>query len=145
KNSTASSTVISSTSEIDLPLYFISRVTRLYRLPSHTSHFTYTFGRKFISILFRPAPSHASHLPPFTLMENLPILYHLIFDSGSAANRSLMWVNNPVYVAGLLRGVRPMGDWSISMTLSSILSVLLANFFENPSIDLYGSGFSGDL
>ena len=26
--------------------------------------------------------------------------------------------NTPVYVAGLLRGVRPMGDWSIWITLS---------------------------
>ena len=27
--------------------------------------------------------------------------------------------NTPVYVAGLERGVRPIGDWSMSMTLSS--------------------------
>ena len=30
-----------------------------------------------------------------------------------------MWSKTPVYVAGLERGVRPMGDWSMSMTLSS--------------------------
>ena len=29
-----------------------------------------------------------------------------------------MWSNSPVYVAGLERGVRPMGDWSMSITLS---------------------------
>jgi hypothetical protein len=29
-----------------------------------------------------------------------------------------MNVNSPVYVAGLDRGVRPIGDWSIWMTLS---------------------------
>ena len=33
-----------------------------------------------------------------------------------------MWSNTPVYVAGLLRGVRPMGDWSMSMTLSRCLA-----------------------
>ena len=32
-----------------------------------------------------------------------------------------MLSNTPVYVAGLERGVRPMGDWSMSMTLSSRL------------------------
>ena len=30
-----------------------------------------------------------------------------------------MWSNTPVYVAGFDRGVRPIGDWSMSMTLSS--------------------------
>ena len=29
-----------------------------------------------------------------------------------------MWSNTPVYVAGLDRGVRPIGDWSMSITLS---------------------------
>src|SRR5207302_777524 len=29
-----------------------------------------------------------------------------------------MCVNIPVYVAGLLRGVRPIGDWSMSIALS---------------------------
>ncbi len=30
-----------------------------------------------------------------------------------------MWSNTPVYVAGLDRGVRPIGDWSTPTTLSS--------------------------
>ena len=34
------------------------------------------------------------------------------------ANSSRMKVNSPVYVAGFDRGVRPIGDWSISITLS---------------------------
>ena len=29
-----------------------------------------------------------------------------------------MWSNTPVYVAGFDRGVRPIGDWSMSITLS---------------------------
>jgi len=29
-----------------------------------------------------------------------------------------MYVNMPVYVAGFERGVRPIGDWSMSMDLS---------------------------
>ena len=33
-----------------------------------------------------------------------------------------MGVNRPVYVAGLLRGVRPMGLWSTLMTLSNASS-----------------------
>lgn len=50
KKSTAILTVISNTSEIDLPLYLTSRVSRLYLLPLQVSHGTYTSGRKFISI-----------------------------------------------------------------------------------------------
>ena len=34
----------------------------------------------------------------------------LSFASGVAANKSRMALNTPVYVAGLLRGVRPIGD-----------------------------------
>jgi hypothetical protein len=29
-----------------------------------------------------------------------------------------MWSNSFVYVAGFERGVRPIGDWSMSITLS---------------------------
>ena len=39
--------------------------------------------------------------------------------SGTPAKSSRMGVNRPTYVAGLERGVRPMGDWSISITLST--------------------------
>jgi len=65
-----------------------------------------------------PSPLHASHLPPLTLKLNLPFSNPLILDSGRFAKRSRMCVNMPVYVAGLERGVRPIGDWSMSITLS---------------------------
>ncbi len=45
------------------PVVHLGDVSRLYRDPPHTSHFTYTSGRKCISI-FRPCPSHCSHRPP---------------------------------------------------------------------------------
>ena len=50
KNCNASSTVISNTSAIDLSLYFTSNVSLLYLFPLHTSHGTYTSGKKCISI-----------------------------------------------------------------------------------------------
>ena len=74
KNSHASSTVISRTSYMLLPLYFTSRVSLLYLLPLQTSQGTYTSARKCISILIIPSPLQASHLPPDTLKENLPLL-----------------------------------------------------------------------
>ena len=43
-----------------------------------------------------PSPSHASHLPPLTLNENLPGLYPLDFDSGNPVNQSLIGPNAPV-------------------------------------------------
>src|SRR5699024_7651055 len=72
KNSTPSSTVISSISDIFFPLYFTCKVSLLYLLPLHTSHGTYTSGKKCISTLTVPSPLQASHLPPFTLKLNLP-------------------------------------------------------------------------
>ena len=39
--------------------------------------------------------------------------------SGTCANSLRMWSNTPVYVAGFDRGVRPIGDWSMSITLST--------------------------
>ena len=65
-----------------------------------------------------PSPEQRSHLPPDTLKENLPALYPLSLASCVAANNSLIGVNAPVYVAGLLRGVLPIGLWSIAITLS---------------------------
>ena len=63
---------MSSTSAMFLPLYRTSRVSRLYRAPWHTSHGTYTSGRKFISIRIVPSPAQCSHRPPLTLNENRP-------------------------------------------------------------------------
>jgi len=57
-----------------------------------------------------PSPSHASHLPPLTLKENLPGLYPLVLDSGKLVNQSLIGPNAPVYVAGFDLGVLPIGD-----------------------------------
>src|SRR5918912_1514206 len=93
KNESASSTVISSTSEIVLPLYLIRSVSELYRRPLHSSHVTYTSGRNCISIFLTPAPSHASHLPSETLNENLPGLYPISFACGVFAYNSRIEVN----------------------------------------------------
>src|SRR5436190_17903481 len=84
-----------------------------------------------------PSPRHASHRPPFMLNEKRPASYPRTRASGILANTSLMYVNAPVYVAGLDRGVLPMGDWSISMTLSmcSMPSMLLCA--PGRSLDLY--------
>ncbi len=82
----------------------------------HTAH--RRPGRKCISIFNIPSPLHASHRPPFTLKLKRPFLYPFAFASGVAANRSRIRSNTPVYVAGLDRGVRPIGDWSILITLS---------------------------
>src|SRR5688572_14675575 len=101
---------MSSTSLMLFPLYRISSVSRLYRLPWHFSQGTYTSGRKFISITRMPPPSQTSQRPLFTLKEKRPALYPRIFASGTEANRVLISVKNPQYVAGLLLGVRPIGD-----------------------------------
>ena len=58
------------------------------------------------------------HLPPFTLKLNLPGLYPLTLDSGRTEKRSRICVKTPVYVAGLERGVLPMGLWSMLIALS---------------------------
>ena len=39
-------------------------------------------------------------------------------DSSVKENKFLIWSNTPEYVAGFDLGVRPIGDWSISMSLS---------------------------
>src|ERR1035437_7708144 len=105
-----------STSDMDLPLKRISNVSRLYLLPLHFSHCTYTSGRKFISITRIPPPWHSSHRPLFTLKENLPGVYPLILASGTCEKSCRTSLKKPQYVAGLLRGVRPIGLWSIAST-----------------------------
>src|SRR5205814_6024852 len=83
-----------------------------------------------------PSPRHASQRPPFTLNEKRPASYPRTLGSGILANTSLIYVNAPVYVAGLERGVLPIGDWSISITLS---------MFSMPSTLLCAPGRSLDL
>src|SRR5687767_2261244 len=110
---------MSSTSAIDdLSLNSTCNVSRLKRLPWQTSHGTYTSGKNCISIRSSPCPWHASQRPPCTLKENLPGLYPRILLSGSSAYNFLISSNKPVYVPGLERGVRPIGDWSMLMILS---------------------------
>jgi hypothetical protein len=62
----------------------------------HTSHGTYTSGRKFISILMVPSPAHASHRPPLTLNENRPGWYPRTLASVVAAKSLRMASNTPV-------------------------------------------------
>ena len=69
-----------------------------------------------------PPPSQASHLPPLILNENLPSLYPLALASGVEANTARISVKSPVYVAGLERGLRPMGDWSMLIMLVSCMN-----------------------
>ena len=60
-------------------------------------------------MVMNPPPAQASQRPPFTLKENRPGLYPLALASCTVENNSLMGVKAPVYVAGLLRGVLPIG------------------------------------
>src|SRR3990167_152579 len=95
--------------------YFTSSVSFINRLPLHTSHVTYTVGKKCISTATRPLPWHASQRPPLTLNEKRPGPHARARASSDIANMSRMCVHAPVYVAGFERGVRPIGDWSISI------------------------------
>ena len=116
KNPFASSTSMSRTSEMFFPLYEMPSVSLLYLFPWHSLHSTYTSGRKFISIFRTPSPWQLSHLPPLTLKENLPSRYPRTCASLVEANSFLISSKSLVYVAGLLRGVLPIGSWSITIT-----------------------------
>ena len=101
-----------------LPLNRTCSVSRPNRLPWQTGQVTQTSARKSISSRFDPLPSQASQRPPVTLKLNRPGAYPRALASGSRVYRSRIWSNSLMYVAGLERGVRPIGDWSMSMTLS---------------------------
>ena len=73
----------------------------LYLLPLHKSQVTYTVGKKCISTAITPFPSHCSHLPPATLKENLPAFQPLYRVSSKLANRFLICIKAPTYVAGV--------------------------------------------
>ena len=121
-----------------LPLNVMSSVSRLYRAPLHTSHGTYTSGRKCISILIVPSPAHASQRPPFTLNENRPgqVAADLrLLRSPRTATRILS--KTPEYVAGFDRGVRPIGDWSMLMTLSRCSAPSTVLCRPGTTFDLY--------
>src|SRR5439155_18218575 len=63
KKSRASSTDSSSTCAMLLPPYSTSRVSRLNRVPPQTSQRTNAGGKKFISNLMAPEPSHSGQRP----------------------------------------------------------------------------------
>ncbi len=86
-----------------------------------------------MEILLIPSPWHDSQRPPFTLKENLPLSYPRSFASRVCANRSRMSSNTPVYVAGLDRGVRPIGSCPITTSLS---------IFSSPWISRQAPGFT---
>ena len=71
-------------------------MSRLYRLPWHTSQSTYTSGRKFISILIVPSPEHASQRPPLTLKLKRPGWYPRALASGVSQNSVRMRSKTPV-------------------------------------------------
>src|SRR3989338_9146562 len=122
-------------------LYLTSSVSLVKRLPLQTSQVMYTVGKKCISTAMTPLPSQVSHRPPprscLTLKEKRFGFHSRARASRVSAKRSRIKVNEPAYVAGLERGVRPIGDWSMSMarlkcSLPSnlaALSVLLERYF----------------
>ena len=63
KNSAASSTSIVSTSPMLLPRQVTASVSGLKRWPRQVSHGTFTSGRKLISTVRMPCPSHAGQRP----------------------------------------------------------------------------------
>ena len=74
-------------------------------------------------MILTPPPWQVSQRPPFTLKEKRPGLYPRIDASGVLANKLLISLKTPVYVAGLERVVLPIGDWSISMTCLHVLNL----------------------
>ncbi len=78
------------------PRYLISSVSRLKRVPRHTSHSTKTSGRKCISIFLTPWPLHTSQRPPFTLNEKRPLLYPRALASLVCEKMLRISVNIPV-------------------------------------------------
>jgi hypothetical protein len=88
-------------------------------------------GRKCISTLMRPSPWHASQRPPLTLNEKrpgpVPALARRLDLREELADGS----EEPVYVAGFERGVRPIGLWSTLITLSKN---------SMPCMSSYGAG-----
>src|SRR5574339_297463 len=133
KNSIASSTVKFKISYIVFSLYFTNSVSELYLFPTHSSHLTYTSGKNCISIFFTPHPSHASHLPPLTLKENLPWEYPISLDLIVFENNCLIGVNALTYIAALDLGVLPIGDWSIPITLSIYSIPVISSYFPGSS------------
>src|ERR1041385_3895340 len=102
-----------------LSFHFTASVSGVNRWPAHVSQCTVTSGRKLISILFRPWPSHSGQRPSATLNENRLGPYPRILASGTLANSRRMSSQNPTYVAGHERGVLPIGVWSTSNVRST--------------------------
>ena len=69
KNSTASSTSMASTSPMLLPRHVTARVSGLKRAPWQVSQGTFTSGRKLISMVRTPWPSHEGQRPSPVLNE----------------------------------------------------------------------------
>ena len=69
-------------------------------------------------------------------------MYPRTFASFVSAKTSRMSSKTPVYVAGLLLGVRPIGDWSMSIILSKYSAPSIFLNFPGTSLDLYNSLWS---
>src|SRR5258706_12870984 len=85
KNGTASSTLIASTSPMDLLRQRTASVSALKRWPPQTSQATFTSGRNDISIFFTPCPSQFSQRPPLVLNEKRLADQPRIFASAVSA------------------------------------------------------------
>ena len=114
KNSMAWSTESSNTCAISFPPYSMSSVSRLNLVPLQTSHFTKAGGRKVHLQFDVTCPFALGHRPCALLKENLLGLYPRNRASGTCENNCRITSKNPTYVAGIERGVRPIGDWSTS-------------------------------
>ena len=80
-----------------------------YSVYHHTLHKVHRHLVKMHFNFIIPSPLQASHRPPLTLKLNLPF-DNLVFWLHSFVQRHLLCHQRHPYVAGLERGVLPIGD-----------------------------------
>ena len=110
KNFIASSTVMARMSFTFLRLYVTFMTWSLKRRPSHLSQTTSTSARNCMSMVTLPAPSHVSQRPPSVLNENMPAVTPFSFAVVVSASSLRISSHALMYVAGLERVERPIGD-----------------------------------
>ena len=109
---------ISSTSAIDLPLYSTCSDSWLNRWPWQTLQVNPHVGQE-VHFEFVRAVAAACFAATARYVEaKPPRLVPTAFRLGQLCVERRMSSNTLMYVAGLERGVRPMGDWSMAIILS---------------------------
>src|ERR1700761_4541936 len=98
------------------PFHTTSASSGPYRAPPQSSQGRYVCGMNAISKRIRPAPSQVGQRPPVVLKEKREAVYPRIFASGREAKKPRITSKMPRYVAGVERGVLPIGDWSTVIT-----------------------------